>query len=164
MNYQEPIKRKAGRPKGAKSTKPRKSTAEYKAEREKRLPWRPTAYTDDLPDKLHAYFFAPLKTADLCGTQVIDWPTLVEFCEANKLSYGTVMRWLKDEDKEALRLEYNACQEHVKGLRQRAAEHRIVDPAFEKFLLSATYGMKEESSVTIGQDEERPFQVKIDIV
>lgn len=163
MDYQEPVKRKAGRPKGSKSTKPRKSTAEYRAEREpKRVPWRPTLYTEDMPQKLYDFYFKPLGTMDMVGTQVIDWPTMVGFCVQEGISLATFQLWCKDH--EEFDLMYKVCKDHVCKLRQQAAEARIVDPAFEKFVLSSKFDMSEKTNVTVGQDEEKPFQVKIEIV
>ena len=156
-------KRKAGRPKGSKSTKPRKTTEQYRAEREpKRVPWRPSAYTEDLCDKLREFFYKPLETVDLCGNQVIDWPTLGTFARAYNVNYANIDYWRTEH--EDFRRAVEECLDHVKTLRIQAAESRIIDPNFEKFVLSAGYQMREESAVTIGQDQEKPFQVKIEIV
>lgn len=154
------IKRGRGRPKGSKN----KTTAQYRAEREpKRLPWRPTLYTDDMPERAYSYFMAEiLPTVELAGMTVTRWPTVAGFGELVGVSDRTVKLWAQQypEFAEALRI----GEARVAEMRELAGETRIVDPAFEKFILSSKYGLKENTSVTIGQDQEKPFQVKIEIV
>ena len=90
------------------------------------------------------------------------FPSRVWFADYIHTSLYTVKDWEKAHPEFAHAIAEGI--ERSKELRIIYAENEKINPTFAKYVLSSAYGMTEKSAVEVGNAENKPFDLNINIV
>lgn len=120
---------------------------------------RPTTYKEEYVEQARQFFAQAHWDEDY---KVWKFPSRVWFADHIHTPLETVKGWEKAHPEFAAAIAEGI--ERSKELRVTFAENEKINPAFAKYVLSSAYGMTEKSALEVGNAEDKPFELNINIV
>lgn len=126
---------------------------------EKNLGGRPTTYKPEYVDAARE-FFSDAHWDE--KNKLWKFPSRVWFADHIHTPLNTVKEWEKAHPEFGAAIAEGI--ERSKELRITYAENEKINPAFAKYVLSSAYGMTEKSALEVGNAENKPFELNINVV
>lgn len=120
---------------------------------------RPTTFKEEYIEKARQFFSKAHWDEEF---KVWKFPSRVWFADHIGTPLSTVKLWEKTHKEFADAIADGI--ERSKELRVTFAENEKINPAFAKYVLSSAYGMTEKSALEVGNAEDKPFELNINIV
>lgn len=112
---------------------------------------RPSKYTNDVPEKLLAFF-----------RQEGKFPTIEGFCASLLIVKNTFHEWMKDHQE--LKDAYEVCQQLQKERLISGALNREYDSGFSKFFAINCLGMREKVEQEVYGKDGAPLGIEVTFV
>ena len=126
---------------------------------EKNLGGRPTTYKPEYVDMAREFFSDAQWDED---RKLWKFPSRVWFADYINTPLRTVKDWEQAHPEFAEAIAEGI--ERSKELRIIYAENEKINPAFAKYVLSSAYGMTEKSALEVGNADNKPFELNINVV